>query len=171
MRYPETDRLFFRPLAYDDEAALYEMFADAYARKFYPQMDQREKVRRWIDWNLENYQRFQFGLWALILKKTGALIGDCGLTYQDVEGREELEVGYHLIEAARGKGYATEAAAACLYFGFRNTGCELICSTVRPDNLASRAVAGRVHHQMRQFQRTDQTLLLFWTTREQWAKT
>jgi len=73
------------------------VFADPYARRFYPQMADRANVRAWIEWNLRNYAEFGFGLWAMQLKETGQFIGDTGLTYQDVEGRRELEIGYHVM--------------------------------------------------------------------------
>lgn len=65
------------------------------------------------------------------LKTEGQFAGDCGLTYQDVEGLRELEIGYHVIERECGTGYATEAARACLDFSFMRTSCESICSIVR----------------------------------------
>lgn len=86
----------------------------------YPQMQDRANVRGWIEWNLRNYEEFGFGLWAMELKETGAFIGDCGLTYQEVEGERELEIGYHVLGTERGRGYATEAARACLNYGFLN---------------------------------------------------
>ena len=95
-------------------------------------------------------------------------MGDCGLTYQDVEDRRELEIGYHVIERERGKGYATEAARACLEFGFTRTSCESICSIVRPSNTASCAVAARVHTARREFMKGSQPALLFYTTRNEW---
>ena len=88
-----TERLRLRAYTAGDEAALFEVFADAYARSFYPEMADPARVRAWIDWNLRNYEEFGLGLWAMELRAGGQLIGDCGLTYQDVEGRRELEIG------------------------------------------------------------------------------
>jgi [ribosomal protein S5]-alanine N-acetyltransferase len=153
-----------------DEAELYDVFADSYARQFYPEMGDRAKVRAWIEWNLRNYNEFGFGLWAMELKLTGRFIGDCGLTFQDVEGRQELEIGYHVHERERGNGYATEAAFACLDFGFTHMSCESICSIVRPDNTASCAVAGRVHSARREFMKRGQPRLQFYTMRDDWER-
>jgi [ribosomal protein S5]-alanine N-acetyltransferase len=162
---PETARLHFRPFTFDDEPALFEVFADPYARAFYPEMSDRSKVRAWIEWNLRNYVDFGFGLWALELKSSGELIGDCGLTYQEVEGRDELEIGYHVTLQERGKGYATEAGRACLDFGFRRTRALMICSMVRPANVASCAVASRIHQARREFIKRGNPALLFYTMR------
>jgi ribosomal-protein-alanine N-acetyltransferase len=164
----QTDRLRFRPYALRDEAALFELFADHEARAFYPEMDDVANIRAWIEWNLRNYQEFGFGLWALELKRTGAFIGDCGLTYQEVEGSRELEVGYHVIKSQRGKGYATEAARACLNYGFQKTPCGIICSIVSPLNMASQAVAGRIHTSQRSFIKNGQPAILFFTDRSSW---
>jgi RimJ/RimL family protein N-acetyltransferase len=118
IRIPETPRLRFRRLTLDDEDQLFEMFADPYARTFYPEMVDPGNVRRWIEWNLRNYEEHGFGLWAVELKESGEFIGDCGLTYQDVAGTPELEIGYHIVQSQRRNGYALEAARACLDFGF-----------------------------------------------------
>jgi len=165
---PETERLRLRPYSLEDEAGLFDVFADPYARIFYPEMADPKNVRAWIDWNLRNYDELGFGLWAVELKVSGEFIGDCGLTYQDVEGRRELEIGYHVIQCERGKGYATEAARGCLDFGFRHILCESICSIVRPLNIASCAVAARTHTARREFMKGGRLAILYYTTRLSW---
>src|SRR5580658_960257 len=147
----QTERLRLRAYTAADEAELFDVFADPYAQRFYPEMADRANVAAWIQRNLRNYDEFGFGLWAMELKAEGQFIGDCGLTYQDVDDQRELEIGYHVIERERGKGYATEAARACLDFGFTRTSCESICSIVRPSNTASCAVAARIHVARREF--------------------
>jgi RimJ/RimL family protein N-acetyltransferase/uncharacterized protein YndB with AHSA1/START domain len=160
----ETARLILRAYTHADLEPLRAVFADAYARRFYPLMGEAEKLAGWIDWNLANYARYGVGLWALELRsEPGRLVGDCGLTYQDVEGRRELELGWHLLESERGRGYATEAARACLDYAFERSLAPMICSIVDPDNVASRAVAGRVHAACREFIKGERTMLLYYT--------
>lgn len=163
----ETTRLRLRPYTPADLEPLRAVFADAYARRFYPAMGAAESLAKWIDWNLANYARDGFGLWALELRDApGVLIGDCGLTYQDIEGKRELELGWHLVESARGHGYATEAAHACLRFAFERTEAPRVCSIVDPDNVASRVVAARVHRSQRSYvNKQGRTMLLYYTTR------
>jgi RimJ/RimL family protein N-acetyltransferase len=162
----ETARLRLRPYTADDIEPLRAVFADAYARQFYPLMGAAEGLARWIEWNLANYARDGFGLWALELRgQPGRLIGDCGLTYQQVEARRELELGWHLVEAERGKGYATEAARACLRYAFERALAPLVCSIVDPANVASRRVAARVHRAQRTFMKGERELLLYYTER------
>jgi RimJ/RimL family protein N-acetyltransferase len=150
---PECERLRLRPYRLDDEAALYQVFGDPYACTFYPEMEDAANVRRWIVWNLRNYAEHGFGLWALEREDSGAFIGDCGLTWQEVEGGRELEIGWHVLASERGRGYATEAARACLDFGFERAPAASICSIVRPANSASRRVAGRIHAECREFEK------------------
>jgi RimJ/RimL family protein N-acetyltransferase len=77
----------------------------------------------------------------MILKSSGELIGDCGLTVQDVDGANEIEIGYHLRRDLWGQGLATEAASACRDFGFARLPVERLISLIRPENLPSRRVA------------------------------
>lgn len=86
-------------------------------------MDDEARCRSWIDWNLANYRDHGFGLWVIESLEDGAPLGDCGLTFQEVAGDTMLEIGYHSIEAHRGRGYATEAAAACRDYASDVLGC------------------------------------------------
>jgi RimJ/RimL family protein N-acetyltransferase len=160
----ETARLRLRPYTLADLEPLSAVFADAYAHRFYPQMAEAEKIARWIEWNLANYARLGFGLWAIeAATQPGRLIGDCGLTYQDVGGQRALELGWHLLESERGRGYATEAARACLAYAFERSLAPMVCSIIDPANGASRAVAGRVHADCRGFIKGERRMLLYYT--------
>lgn len=140
------------------------MFDDPEARQWYPTHNEPDEARRWIEWNVEHYTSHGFGLWAIEERSTGTFLGDCGLTYQMVEGERLLEVGYHLQELRRGFGYATEAAEACLTYALEDLGAKLICSIVHPENVASIAVAGSIHQQQRQFVADGgETMNLYWT--------
>lgn len=167
---PETIRLRFRPYQTGDEAALAAVFADGESQRFYPEMAELIHVRSWIITNLASYAQHGLGLWALERRDTGAFVGDCGLSYQEVEGSAELELGYHLARPERGRGYATEAARACLDFGFQHTTRERIGSIVHPANVASCSVALRVHDMCRQFERRGTRLLFYSTGRARWSR-
>ena len=68
-----------------------------------------EEVANWLKWNLQSYQEYGYGLWALEKKRTGEVIGECGLTNQLVKGKSYPEIGYHLCVKEWHKGYAIEA--------------------------------------------------------------
>jgi ribosomal-protein-alanine N-acetyltransferase len=59
---------------------------------------------------------------------------------QHLEGGPEIEVGYRFLKDHRGRGYATEAAAASIAFGFDELGLDRIVAVALPENTASRRV-------------------------------
>jgi RimJ/RimL family protein N-acetyltransferase len=109
--------------------------------RYYPVPFDRAAVADWIQRNRTRYANDGHGLWAMILKSTRELIGDCGLVRQNVDAVDEIEIGYHVRRDLWSRGYATEAARACRDFGFANLGVDRLISLIRPENLASRRVA------------------------------
>ena len=116
------------------------MLADPRVMEFYPRPKSREATQAWIDWNKRNYFEHGFGLWIIETKAAG-FVGDCGLTRQAVNGRPELEVGYHMRAEMQGRGYATEAAAACRDFAREILEAVHLVAIIHPDTTASRRVA------------------------------
>jgi ribosomal-protein-alanine N-acetyltransferase len=137
----ETSRLILREFFIDDADALGRVLSDPETMRFYPAPYDRAGVANWIARNLRRYADDGHGLWAMILKSSGDLIGDCGLTVQEVEGAHEIEIGYHVRRDLWGQGFATEAARACRDYGFARLPVERIISLIRPENLPSRRVA------------------------------
>ncbi len=70
---------------------------------------------------MNRYRKDGFGLWAVCLKDTGEMIGDCGLTLQNIKGEILPEIGFHIRRDCQRKGYAKEAAKAVRDWAFRNT--------------------------------------------------
>lgn len=137
----ETSRLRLREFSRDDADALALVISDPKTMRFYPAPFDQAGVEQWIERNLRRYVEYGHGLWAMALKSTGELIGDCGLTCQNVDGINELEIGYHVRRDLWRRGLATEAARACRDHGFDHLSAERIISLIRPENLASRRVA------------------------------
>ena len=77
----------------DDFEALNKVLADSDIMQHYPYAFDESRVRNWIQRNMERYRIFGFGLWAVCLKETGELIGDCGLTMQLINGQIKPEIG------------------------------------------------------------------------------
>jgi RimJ/RimL family protein N-acetyltransferase len=77
----------------------------------------------------------------MVLRSTGELIGDCGCGVQEVEGKKEVEIAYHVRRDLWGKGYAPEAARACMEYAFNRLGAPRLISMIRPENTNSRRVA------------------------------
>jgi RimJ/RimL family protein N-acetyltransferase len=136
----ETARLVLRPLTPEDEAALATVLSDAETMRWYPRPFTGDEVREWIERQLGRYSSGT-GLLGLVEKPTGRVIGDCGPVWQEVEGRTELEIGYHVSRERWNQGFATEAARVVIDYAFENFGVERVVSMIRPENLASRRVA------------------------------
>ena len=139
----ETSRLRLREFVAEDADALARVLSDAETMRYYPVLLDRAAVEEWIARNRRRYAANGHGLWALVLKSSGELIGDCGVTVQSVDGVDELEVGYHLRRDHWGCGYATEAAQACRDWAFANRNAGYVVSLIRPENLPSCRVAER----------------------------
>lgn len=116
--FAETERLQMRQMTSDDVTSLLTVFGDAEAMRFYPAPFDGQQMQEWVDWNQRNYTNYGYGLWALILRATGELVGDCGLVNQQVEDSLEIEIGYHVRRDLWRQGLATEAAIACRDYGF-----------------------------------------------------
>ena len=117
----ETKRLFLRDMTNSDFDALYKVLSDSDIMQHYPYTFDEKRVRGWIDKNIERYKIFGFGLWAVCLKETGEMIGDCGLTMQFINGQIKPEIGYHIRKDCQMKGYAKESAIAVRDWAFKNT--------------------------------------------------
>ncbi|HKN17383.1 MAG TPA: GNAT family N-acetyltransferase [Candidatus Sulfotelmatobacter sp.] len=141
MQILETPRLILREFSIDDADALARVLSDPETMRFYPAPLDSTGVEHWIARNLRRYATNGHGLWAMVLKTNGELAGDCGLTIQDVDGANEVEIGYHVRRDFWGQGLATEAARACRDYGFASLSVARLISLIRPENLPSRRVA------------------------------
>lgn len=120
-----------------------ELLSDADVMRFYPARKSREEAAAWIAWTQRNYADHGFGLWVIETHE-GDFIGDCGLTWQQVDGVSKLEVGYHVGVQWQGHGLATEAAAACRDFASVHVDTDELVAIIHPENVASQRVAEKI---------------------------
>ena len=113
------------------------MLTDPEIMLHYPCVFDESGVKNWIQRNIDRYRIFGFGLWAICLKETGEMIGDCGLTMQFVNGQIKPEIGYHIRADKQRKGYAKEAASAVRDWTFTHTPFNIIYSYMKYTNEAS----------------------------------
>ena len=139
----ETERLYLRRLEQSDYSDLCKMLQDEEVMYAYEHAFSDEEVQEWLDRQLKRYEEYGFGLWAVILKETGELIGQCGLTMQDCKGKQVLEIGYLFQKDYWHKGYATEAAIACKQYAFETLKAKEVFSIIRDNNIPSQNVAKR----------------------------
>jgi ribosomal-protein-alanine N-acetyltransferase len=167
----ETVRLVLRPFTRDDVNAAFAVIGDPIAMQYYPRSFTREDAAEWIERNLRRYANDEYGLLAVVLKSSGEMIGDCGLSWQLADGEPVLELGYHLRRDHWGHGYATEAARACMDHAFRELAVEKLVSLISPENWPSRRVAERNGMQVeRQVTHDGRPHLLYAITRENYAQ-
>ena len=139
----ETERLALREMQPSDFDALCRIMQDEQTMTAYEGAFSDAEVQAWLDRQLERYRTWGFGLWAVILKETGAMIRQCGLTMQPWKGQEVLEIGYLFERGYWHRGYATEAARACKAYAFDVLNANEVCSIIRDTNTASQNVALR----------------------------
>lgn len=139
----ETEHLSLRELTQDDYPALCRILQDERVMYAYEGAFSDAEVQEWLDRQLARYEKWGFGLWAAVLKETGEVIGQCGLTMQLWKEREVLEIGYLFRRDCWHRGYATEAARACKAYAFEKLEAEEVCSIIRDINEASKRVAIR----------------------------
>lgn len=139
----ETERLILRKMDNGDYSALCKILQDEDVMYAYEHAFSDDEVDEWLKKQLVRYETDGIGLWAVVLKENGEVIGQCGLTKQLWWGENVVEVGYLFIKDFWHKGYATEAAVACKDYAFNRLGEKRVYSIIRDLNLPSRRVALR----------------------------
>jgi ribosomal-protein-alanine N-acetyltransferase len=135
----ETKRLIIRPFVEEDFEMLCALRSDAEVMKYIGlEYMTPEKIADRLRFYIQSQKRHGFSLSAVILKETDEMIGWAGLQYLD--STDDVEVGYGFDKPYWGKGFATEAAAAWLRYGFEEAGLERIVAVAMPENRGSRHV-------------------------------
>jgi ribosomal-protein-alanine N-acetyltransferase len=140
----ETPRLILRQYHAEDVISLHVIFSDPETMTYYPAPFNIQQTKDWIKTNLDRYVNDGYGLWAVCLKETKNVIGDCGLVKQTVDGRTEVEIGYHINKIYWSNGFASEAAKACKEYGFDKLGLHRLISIIDPQNISSICVAEKI---------------------------
>ncbi len=133
-----------RELNNNDYKSLCKMLMDKYVMYAYEHAFSEDEARQWLERQIERYKN-GFGLWAVILKNSEQLIGQCGITIQDCCGKEVLEIGYIFNRSFWHKGYAIEAAKSCRDYAFDTLNADEVFSIIRDNNFPSMNVAIKNH--------------------------
>ncbi|MDD7184669.1 MAG: GNAT family N-acetyltransferase, partial [Oscillospiraceae bacterium] len=105
----ETERLYLREMNQSDYESLCRILQDNETMYAYEVAFTDTEVQEWLDRQITRYKKYNFGLWAVILKDTDKMIGQCGLTMQPWKDTEVLEIGYLFEKIYWHNGYATES--------------------------------------------------------------
>lgn len=139
----ETERLYIRQMSMDDFPSLVKILQDPEVMIAYEHAFSDEETLDWLNKQLNRYSQFGFGLWAVVLKETDEMIGQCGLTMQDFKEKQVLEIGYLFQRQFWHKGYASEAAEGSKQYAFDVLNEVEVYSIIRDINTASMNVAIR----------------------------
>ena len=140
-----TERLVLRHFDLSDAEAMERIFGDADVMFYGHGVQTPSWVRGWLERCREDYARHSFGLWAVVERAGGEVIGYCGLSqFPDVGGQPETELGYRLAKSHWGRGYATEAACAVRDYAFGTLELPRLICIIDPRNVASIRVADKV---------------------------
>ena len=139
----ETKRLIIRTFEEADAAPWLALVNDPQVCRFLPPSEDAtlETFHGALQRRHAMEQERGYAMWAVALKPTGALIGQCGL-YPTEDG-SEVELAYHFATACWGHGYGTEAAIAVLSHGLERCALDQVIALVMADNVGSCRVAER----------------------------
>lgn len=141
-----TERLLLRPWRAQDCEALWAMQSDPQVMEFLMPVPDRAASDAVADRIARHFADHGFGLWVVEVPGVTPFAGYCGLVHVPYAAHftPAIEVGWRFLRTAWGHGYATEAARACLDFGFETLGLEQIIAITVPANRRSRAVMARL---------------------------
>lgn len=136
----ETQRLLHRKFTLDDLPKLIELRSDPEVNKYLggTRLQNPEAIAKRIQVYIDCYDKFGFGVTAMIWKESGEIIGWSGL--MPLEETGEIEVGYGMSKEFWGKGIGLETALAWLDYGFNRAGLEKIVAIAQPENAGSRRI-------------------------------
>lgn len=140
-----TERLILRGWRPGDFAPYAAMLADEETARFITARGRGlTEAEAWSEtaWLLGHWQRLGYGMFVVEERATGAFLGRVGPLHPP--WWPALEIAWSLAPAARGKGYATEAARAAIDWSFGTLGLDRLVSIIDPRNAASQAVAERL---------------------------
>ncbi len=151
----ETDRLLLRPPRQADAAAFYPHWQDADAVQYVGGVKTREQVEEMVERMLRHWDWYELGEFTVERREDGEVLGRVGFQLWDprdwtngkrarLEGDAETELGWKLGNEHWGRGYATEAAAACRDWALGELGLPRIISLIALKNAASVRVAEKI---------------------------
>lgn len=96
MKILETERLLLRGLEQGDFKDVCKLLQDDEVMYAYEGAFNDQEVQNWLDRQFGRYRHDGFGLWGVVEKGSNELIGQCGITYQEFDGKRVPEIGYLL---------------------------------------------------------------------------
>src|SRR5262245_10520435 len=136
----QTPRLLLRRMGAEDLDDLTHMHLDPRVMATMGGLRSPAETKEWLDRQTDHWEQYGFGLWMARDRAAGQFAGRGGLHHVEIDGRDEIEVGYCFRAEFWGRGLATELARASVRVAFSVLRLpEIVCFTL-PTNLASQRV-------------------------------
>jgi len=145
MKVLETERLILRRVTREDAPFILVLVNEPAWLRFIGDRGVKTLEDAWgyiANGPLASYERHGFGLYLVERKSDGAPLGMCGLIKRDA--LEHVDIGYALLPAYWGQGYAQEAVSATLAYALKDLGLKRIAAIVSKDNASSIKVLERM---------------------------
>ncbi len=147
----ETERLVLRRPRLGDAAELWRFLGDAEAMRYTRKLADLRDCRRYLAGHECLRRRLGFGLWTVLAKEDGAIIGIGGLSDDPFDPGWGVEVTYHFAPAVWGKGYATELTRFSLKTARDELGLAEVRAFAHPENAASQRVLAKAGFERQRF--------------------
>lgn len=139
-----TERLHLTPFALGHADALFAMNSNPDVMRYLGDTQTRNETEAGIARVQARWETYGFAWWTIFLKDTDTIIGAACLQNLAHKDDAPLEIGWRLMPAYQGQGYATEAGQAAMDFGFERIGVDYLCAVTNPENIASQKVMQRL---------------------------
>ena len=136
----ETERLLIRQYETNDFENFYTLYSDEDVMRYIRPVQSKEKTFASFNDHLAYYKLFPvYGIWAMIEKSNNQFLGTFMLKHS-ITAEGNIELGYSLLKIFWGNGFATEAVAGGLNYGFNTLKLETIIAITQMENIASKKV-------------------------------
>ena len=144
--YIETERLILRSWKNEDRAFFAEMNRNEHVMKYFPKLLSTEESDSFVNRIIAEFEKFGYGLYAVETKDTGDFIGYVGFHRFNFEASfsPNWEIGWRISDKFCHKGYATEAAKACIRYARENKLFDRLFSFTAIQNIPSENVMKRI---------------------------
>ena len=140
-----TQRTVLRTFCQADAAPMSAVFGDPDVMRFGDGPQDADWIQQWIEQTARQYEQWNFGPWAVVLRQQQTVIGYCGLVrFDDINGQPEVELGYRLARNHWGCGLATEIATAVRDLACQKLGIGRLISLIDPGNHRSIRAATKI---------------------------
>lgn len=127
-----------------DADLLFQLTSNQQVMKYFPKVLNYTETNQMIDKILNQYEKYGYCFWKLLLRDGHEFVGIAGLLHQEIDGNVETEVSYRIKPQYWKRGFATEAARGCKEYAENVLNKNSLISIIHPENGASKCVAEKL---------------------------